>query len=168
MDNNINVVAYVDGNAVSSMPTGCAYTVGVKIYDATGELTADSMQMSCNYYTMKWSMNFNEMSAIPTKIVLSFTKQDIPDNMLVKDYDYTTQNPMYVYDVPTDGYYNLEVWGSQGNQTTTFQGFGGYSQGVAYLTKGQKLYIYLGGQDAFLMVEPDMVTVAKMVVVQLI
>lgn len=149
LDNNINVVAYVDGNAVSSMPTGCAYTVGVKIYDATGELTADSMQMSCNYYTMKWSMNFNEMSAIPTKIVLSFTKQDIPDNMLVKDYDYTTQNPMYVYDVPTDGYYNLEVWGSQGNQTETFQGFGGYSQGVAHLTKGQKLYIYLGGQDAF-------------------
>lgn len=149
LDNNINVVAYVDGNAVSSMPTGCAYTVGVKIYDATGELTADSMQMRCNYYTMKWSMNFNEMSAIPTKIVLSFTKQDIPDDMLVKDYDYTTQNPMYVYDVPTDGYYNLEVWGSQGNQTETFQGFGGYSQGVAHLTKGQKLYIYLGGQDAF-------------------
>lgn len=149
LDNDINVVAYVDGNAVSSMPTGCAYTVGVKIYDATGELTADSMKMSCNYYTLKWSMNLNEMSAIPSKIVLSFTKQDIPDDMLVKDYDYTTQNPMYVYDVPTDGYYNLEVWGSQGNQTTTFQGFGGYSQGVAHLTKGQKLYIYLGGQDAF-------------------
>ena len=148
MDNNVNIVAYVDGNAVSSMPTGCAYTVGVKIYDATGELTADSMKMSCNYYTLKWSINLNEMSAIPSKIVLNFTKQDIPDDMLVKDYDYTTQNPMYVYDVPTDGYYNLEVWGSQGNQTETFQGFGGYSQGVAHLTKGQKLYIYLGGQDA--------------------
>ena len=96
MDNNVNIVAYVDGNAVSSMPTGCAYTVGVKIYDATGELTADSMKMSCNYYTLKWSINLNEMSAIPSKIVLNFTKQDIPDDMLVKDYDYTTQNPMFM------------------------------------------------------------------------
>lgn len=148
LDNNVEVIAYVDGIAVNTMPKSCAYSSEVKIYDSTGELTADTLNLNCNYYTSKWSFDFKELSSIPTRIVLNFIKQDISDDMLVKNYPYTT-NESSIYNVQADGYYNLEVWGSQGKQTVDFQGFGGYSQGIAYLTKGTTLYIYVGSQGAY-------------------
>ena len=60
-----------------------------------------------------------------------------------------------VYDVLYTGYYKLEVWGAQGGSiknlssqwgTLNFNGgYGGYSVGVVKLTRGQKLYINVGG-----------------------
>ncbi len=44
--------------------------------------------------------------------------------------------------VPATGYYRLEVWGAQGGGA----GNGGYSSGYVKLTKGEKLYVYIGGR----------------------
>ena len=46
--------------------------------------------------------------------------------------------------VPYTGYYRLEVWGAQGGTG----GKGGYSSEYVRLTKGEKLYIYIGGKGA--------------------
>ena len=71
-------------------------------------------------------------------------------------YSYTSVNQQYTtageqtYTVPATGTYKLEVWGAQGGSTTysskTYRGgYGGYSVGSISLTKGQKLYINVGG-----------------------
>ena len=71
-------------------------------------------------------------------------------------YSYTNVNQQYTtageqtYTVPDTGTYKLEVWGAQGGSTTysskTYRGgYGGYSVGSISLTKGQKLYINVGG-----------------------
>ena len=45
------------------------------------------------------------------------------------------------------GYYKLEVWGAQGGDaSSTYKGgYGGYSSGYVNLTKGQVLYVNVGG-----------------------
>lgn len=59
------------------------------------------------------------------------------------------------YIVPNTGYYKLEVWGAQGGSIKNLSsqwgnlnfigGYGGYSSGVVKLTRGQTLYINVGG-----------------------
>ena len=50
----------------------------------------------------------------------------------------------YSFIVPLTGNYKLEVWGAQGGGTTG--GYGGYSKGVVSLTKGDVLYMVVGGK----------------------
>ena len=53
--------------------------------------------------------------------------------------------------VPTTGTYKLEVWGSQGgaNANNVAGAAGAYSSGEIILMKGQKFYIYVGGQNGY-------------------
>ena len=56
-----------------------------------------------------------------------------------------------IFDVPYDGYYNVELWGAQGgsyqaNYGSFHGGLGAYTSGKIYLSKGTKLYIYVGSQ----------------------
>lgn len=58
------------------------------------------------------------------------------------------------FETPQSGYYKLEVWGASGNRgwrassetwaTENLPGYGAYVYGTAYLTKGDRLYIYVG------------------------
>lgn len=49
--------------------------------------------------------------------------------------------------VPITGYYKLEVWGAQGGKSSKYAGgYGGYSVGIIELTKGEHLYINVGGK----------------------
>lgn len=53
---------------------------------------------------------------------------------------------------PYTGTIWLKVWGAQGGHNTskdgdtTLGGYGGYAEGTVHVTKGQTLYIYVGGQ----------------------
>ena len=61
-------------------------------------------------------------------------------------FDYTGNYQTYT--VPATGKYKLQVWGAQGgekNTTYALGGKGGYSVGTITLTKGDTLYIYVGG-----------------------
>ena len=52
------------------------------------------------------------------------------------------------YNAPEDGIYKLEVWGAQGGSydTTYYGGYGAYATGEIRLTKGDALYIHVGGK----------------------
>ena len=53
---------------------------------------------------------------------------------------------MQTFSVPATGNYKIEAWGAQGgNAGNTASGKGGYTSGNIELTKGEKLYIYVGG-----------------------
>ena len=55
------------------------------------------------------------------------------------------------FTAPTTGTYKLEVWGAQGGENANkFAGAAGaYSSGEITLMKGQKFYIYVGGQSGY-------------------
>lgn len=57
-------------------------------------------------------------------------------------------NPYYTFTAPANGTYKLQVWGAQGGyrSSSTYGGKGGYSIGTVSLTKGTKLYVYVGGK----------------------
>ena len=56
-----------------------------------------------------------------------------------------TNATSYTYTVPTTGIYKLEAWGAQGGGTSSVPGgSGAYTAGSIILTKGEKLYIYVG------------------------
>ena len=65
------------------------------------------------------------------------------DNSL--EYDYTGDKQ--VFTAPVTGIYTLETWGAQGgsvNNNAYAGGKGAYASGKIELTKGDKLYIYVG------------------------
>ena len=59
----------------------------------------------------------------------------------------TTSNAYYTFTAQATGKYKLQVWGAQGGyrSSSTYGGKGGYSVGTVNLTKGDKLYVYVGG-----------------------
>ena len=67
----------------------------------------------------------------------------IEETSTVNTYSYTGSEQEYT--VPEDGYYKIECWGAQGG---TYQyavgGKGAYTKGIIKLSKGEKLYVYVG------------------------
>ena len=73
---------------------------------------------------------------------------NISKTIPIATFDYTGN--VQTYTVPLTGTYKLEVWGAQGgglNQTETSScaGYGGYAYGNMNMSKGQTLYICVGG-----------------------
>lgn len=60
----------------------------------------------------------------------------------------SNSTPYYTFTAPIAGDYKLETWGAQGgsDSSTYFGGYGGYSVGTISLSKGETLYVYVGGQ----------------------
>ena len=68
------------------------------------------------------------------------------DGEFTNTYSYTGKAQEFT--AIRDGYYEIELWGAQGNNHPT-RGFaeggrGAYTKGTIYLKKGQKLYVYVG------------------------
>lgn len=60
------------------------------------------------------------------------------------DFNYTGDYQTFV--VPKTGVYKLETWGAQGgHRGSNNGGKGGYTSGTIYLTRGDILYVYVGG-----------------------
>ena len=55
-----------------------------------------------------------------------------------------------IFKVPFDGTYMIECWGAQGGGGTGNDrgGYGGYTKGQIYLSKDEKLYIFIGNKPA--------------------
>ena len=64
----------------------------------------------------------------------------------VYEFNYTGNVQTWI--VPKTGLYQLEVWGAEGG-TSGYGGKGGYAKGFIKLTKGERLYIYVGGQTGW-------------------
>lgn len=69
-----------------------------------------------------------------------------------QQFDYT--GGVQSFTAPYRGIYKLEVWGAKGGDTGDGDGSagaagGGYAKGYITLTKGQKVYIVVGGQGGY-------------------
>ena len=148
----MNIISYVDGKEVPYIPTSCSYKVTMQAYNNGSEVSSDSLELICNYYSNKWSISFKELDILPDTIKLNFTLIDVPSNALIKEFDYiapTTSypEPYYTFTAPATGRYKLETWGAQGGNASSYiGGYGGYSVGTINLKKGNLLYVYIGGK----------------------
>ena len=74
-------------------------------------------------------------------------------NWVKSTYDFIYTGSYIEFTVPATGIYNLDVYGASGGnveylEQTADGGKGGHSNGYAYLTKGTKIYICVGGSPA--------------------
>ena len=90
-------------------------------------------------------------------IIVTVTEPHSEDTVYKINYTKKARKSEYIFDyvgdyqtfeTPANGTYKLEVWGAQGGDydTTMLGGKGGYSTGKLSLKKGNKLYVYVGGQ----------------------
>lgn len=80
-------------------------------------------------------------------------KQVLISEIVIADNTFTSQDFSYTgssqgFIAPATGTYTFEVWGAEGG-TSGYGGKGGYSKGSYTLTKGQTVYVYVGGQTGF-------------------
>ena len=122
----------------------------------------------------------NNIITIPIKSIYSKNTNYI--KIFIKDNFATTfyfTKSVQEYEIPEDGYYKIEAWGAQGGSSTLDGGTrakenipnssceldgekghctggrGAYTSGNIYLTKGEKLYIYVGEKGATGVVNAD-------------
>jgi hypothetical protein len=96
------------------------------------------------------------MSAIGVAVLVTaavfFGKNLIKtDNAGAAVYQTWASAGQYTWTAPADGSYRFEAWGAQGGHayggsSNGIGGKGGYATGTLYLTAGQTVYVYVGGQ----------------------
>ena len=70
----------------------------------------------------------------------------------IYSYSFGYTGAVQPFIAPVAGTYTLEVWGAQGGNRThsdeklTYGGLGGYATCRTYLSKGETIYVYVGGQ----------------------
>ena len=133
---------YVYNTSSSAIGTDESLYTGGTLSSATTSLSFSSSTAGTYYLhllTTDDSGNSTETISAPILVVSSASQTYATAN--------STSNPYYTYTAPADGTYKLQVWGAQGGYRTssTYGGKGGYSVGTIKLTKGTKLYVYVGG-----------------------
>ena len=130
---NENMLSFtVDGVESKTMPTKASGYIASKITCTNGSIIV--------FDNDNWTIEVEKLEADDACYI------DFVTNGETKEYDYTGN--IEVFTAPTTSEYILEVWGSEGGSynTTYIDGYGGYSTGIVSLTKGEKLYIVVGGK----------------------
>ena len=130
---NENMLSFtVDGVESKTMPTKASGYIASKITCTNGSIIV--------FDNDNWTIEVEKLEADDACYI------DFVTNGETKEYDYTGN--IEVFTAPTTSEYILEVWGSEGGSynTTYIGGYGGYSTGIVSLTKGEKLYIVVGGK----------------------
>ena len=91
----------------------------------------------------------NKLNYISRNIITKLNDKYTFDVARQWEFDYTGNYQTFT--VPTDGYYNIELWGAGGTVNTgtspNTAGRGAYTKGIIYLTKGENIYVYVGGSE---------------------
>lgn len=106
--------------------------------------TTENAQKDENKTLGEYSSKINEyVSGTSRDEASSEVFKKIEETSTVNTYSYTGSEQEYT--VPEDGYYKIECWGAQGGTySKAIGGKGAYTKGIIKLTKGEKLYIYVG------------------------
>ena len=87
----------------------------------------------------------NDSTEYDTEAYLECTKED---ENVGKNWTFDYTGGEQTFTVPLSGTYKLETWGASGGtvDTSYYGGYGGYSKGNVTQTKGNTMYINVGGQ----------------------
>ena len=72
--------------------------------------------------------------------------KDQTENEVQNVFDYDYNGSFYTFEAPSTDDYQVELWGAQGGTNeSAIGGKGAYTKGIIHLTRGEKLYVYVGG-----------------------
>ena len=94
----------------------------------------------------RWICHDSQIVPIITVNETNYTKS----NKIIYDASFDYTGDVQTFTVPYTGTYKIELWGAQGNGTSSYPGGkGGYTSGNISLSKNEKLYIYVGSQAGY-------------------
>ena len=100
-----------------------------------------------NYLFLGWKLVSGDAVLSGNKLTFGLEDVSVKATWLkvVEEYAYTSSEQTFT--APSSGYYKLEAWGAQGGSynSSYYGGYGGYSTGIVFLNKNEKLKIYVGG-----------------------
>ena len=153
------------GDAISSGGGGSSYISGYEGCNSIAEEstvnniihTGDAYHYSKKYFTnssMEAGKNsgngYAKITLVEAKTIDSETIINsylTNDNIWLYSFSgYISVGRYQVFDVIKTGKYRFELWGAQGGSGITSGGLGGYTYGEISLTKGTRLYVYVGEQ----------------------
>lgn len=121
---------------------GKAYTLP-KPRDYTGYDFSD-------YSLEKGTATISNLTVTPKSenvvLKVNYNKKTVVDFAYIAPTD-SISTPNVMFTAPQTGQYILETWGAQGGSANVvIGGMGGYSTGTISLSKGEKIYVFVGGQ----------------------
>lgn len=142
------LTATFDGNSptsgsVASISAAQYYNNGTTL-DPTITLPANGFTKT-NYIFTKWDLGDPGITIVLT------ADTTITAQWMASVYNYGYTGGIQSFTAPDAGTYKLEVWGAQGDSSTSSSavpGYGGYGTGQVELAKGQIIYICVGGMPA--------------------
>ena len=141
---------------------------GLDITDP-GEIVTTNTKFTCdttiyaNWENLRYTITCDGQGATAQGTERFYEKYDecfyfdmdvIDDGEVDIDFSYTGAEQVFI--APYTGTYTLNVWGAQGGGVRNYNnksayadgGLGGHAKGTINLTKGEKIYIMVGGQPA--------------------
>lgn len=133
---------------MDNIETGVLYNNG-NLYGESTTLPACSFKKE-GYAFIGWTSDGVTVPMLPGSITEFSEDVVLYANWIQAKYEFVYTGSYFEYSVPVNGVYNFDVYGGQGGnieyeEKTAEGGKGGHSNGYAYLTKGTKLYIAIGG-----------------------
>lgn len=141
-----------------------------KVYDIADIIIENKLNSNINYeivglekgkeiapnsietFTIKLSYNTTTLPSDTTEeLIIKYEFEEHIYPYIVEEYGYSGKYQELI--VPHTGIYKLEVWGAEGGtgvieSLSNSGGYGGYSTGEVQLTKGESLYIAVGGEGS--------------------
>ena len=118
------------------LAAGQSYTLGTAVHN------------SSNYELGGWALISGTGASLTNNVLTMGTGVTTITAIWNVTYEFTGAYDSYTAQAP--GYYFIETWGAQGGigyyLTSPTPGKGAYSSGYLYLSKGEKIYIYVGGK----------------------
>ena len=72
VNQNIDIIAYVDGKEVNELPTTCFYIPISTVFKNNVELKDTTVSFNCNYMSNTWSYVVDNVKNLPDKIIVNF------------------------------------------------------------------------------------------------
>ena len=153
---NIEISGYTDVLNPEFNPFVNEYTIEIPSNEITLNIETETFDSEANVEVSgneflsnkkgQISIAVTEPNVEKTIYIINYKKIIVGKNLFEYTGDYQT------FIVPVTGKYKIETWGAQGGNydETLFGGKGAYTSGNIKLVKGEKIYIYVGGQPSSL------------------
>ena len=153
---NIEISGYTDVLNPEFNPLVNEYTIEIPSNEITLNIETETFDSEANVEVSgneflsnkkgQISIAVTEPNVEKTIYIINYKKIIVGKNLFEYTGDYQT------FTVPVTGKYKIETWGAQGGNydETLFGGKGAYTSGNIKLVKGEKIYIYVGGQPSSL------------------
>lgn len=141
---SLNGSKVIDPTIINTLQTSAEHESTIRtsyILDTKGLLKNES-----NSYDLRlWLADNAPISEMNGQIEARVRVITTAESKSVQEFAYTGE--VQEYTVPKTGYYEVELWGAQGEGAQG--GKGGYTKGTIYLEQNEVIYLYIGNREGY-------------------